>query len=307
MVPLHRSLLLTAVALIVSVGILGRADPADAAKQLRWKVKAGEKYQLEMTQTTRQVVTLGEQTVEIPQQIVMYGTWVVDSVDADGTFRITQTIDRVTMTMSAPFTGEVKYDSASNEEPKGLAKTIGDVIQPMLGAKFTQTMDQRGKIHEIKVPNEAFQGLNANPVLKQFFTGDSFKEMFRKASPELPADAIDEGFSWKNSTENKTPLGTMKMDATYTYVGEEQRDARALDKFNVDIKLDFGNGAGPGGAKVRIGEQENSGTFYFDNEAGRIVETTMKQKVKIEVTVADQTVDQHLDNTVKMMLKPVRQ
>ena len=97
--------------------------------------KLGDKYQVDMTQNMKQVLTVGEQTIEIPNEMVMTMSWVIDDVADDGTVKMTQTIDRIRMSMKAPGVGDIKFDSDSKEDPEGVAKMIADMIKPMVGAK----------------------------------------------------------------------------------------------------------------------------------------------------------------------------
>jgi hypothetical protein len=294
----------SALAWLIAVCVLfANSEPVQAAKTFRWKMAQGDRFQVEMKQTIKQVITIGDRTVEVPNDTIMQMTWLVDSA-ADGTFSITQTFDRIKMSMKGP-TGDMEYDSASTEEPTGLTKTISDMLKPMIGAKFTQTMDVRGKVLDVKVPVEALKGFDANPLMKQFFASDSMKEMITKASPVLPDEAVDKGYRWQNKAETKTPVGKMTIDSSYVYDGEEQRDGRVLDKFSVSSTVGFADE--PGGllgAKIKVTDQQTTGTMYFDAVAGRFVENRVSQKLTMEVTVGTSSVNQKLESTVEMTVKP---
>ncbi len=289
---------------LVAVSLLASPDSAAAAKTFRWKMNRGDRFQVEMTQKVKQIITVGDRTVEVPNDMLMQMTWLVDSAD-DESFNMTQTFDRIKMTMKIPGAGDIEYDSASTEEPTGTTKTIADMLKPMVGAKFSQSMNVRGKVLDVKIPAEALKGFDANPLMKQFFAGDSMKEMMSKASPVLPDEAIDKGYRWQNKAETKTPVGTMTIDSTYVYDGEEQRGGRVLDKFSVSSTLGFADEpAGPLGAKIKVSEQENLGTMYFDAAAGRFVENRVSQKFTLEVTVGTSSVNQKMESTVEMTVKP---
>lgn len=275
---------------------------AQAAKQLRWSLMEGDRFEVEMKQEMKQILTVMDNTVELPTTLTMYMSWQVEDVADNGAITIAQTIDRIKMSIKAPI-GDVVYDSDSRKKLDGPAKTIADMLEPMVDAKFTNKMSDRGEIIDVEVPKEAFKGLEANPVLKDFFSSKSFRDMMRQASPVFPEAAIDEGFDWSNETEVKTPVGTMKMDATYTYQGEEELDERTVDKVGAKLKIEFSPDDGPLAAKIEITDQDNSGTIYFDSEGGHLSSTSMKQRLTMKVTVGDTTVDQKIETTVSMTVK----
>lgn len=303
-VPVGRRFFVFAL-FMLALTVLAAAN-AHAETTFRWKVQAGDKFEVTMTQDMKQSVTVGDETVDVPNNLVMYMTWTVDSVDDKAVIHMSQTIDRIRLSMQVSGVGDVQYDSAATEEPAGAAKAIAEMFKPMVGVKFTQEMDNRGKVLAVQVPPEALKGLKSNPLVQQFFSNDNFKDMLRQAAPVLPDEAINEGYSWKNDTVNNTPVGKMSIAATYTYGGQQlAASGRSLDKFTADVKLAFEEGVGPLGAKIKILDQDNSGEMLFDQQAGHFVETRMKQTLTMQVTVGNTTVDQRIETTVAMFVKRI--
>jgi hypothetical protein len=295
----------TVVLLITLALVVIAPDSGQAAKTFRWKLKQGDKFQVDMTQKIKQNIQAAERTIDVSQDMKMQMSWNVAQVDSDGTIHLQQTIDRITMTMQIPGQGEMKFDSASEEEPQGIAKMIADMLKPMVGAKMTQTMNDRGQVLDFEVAKEALEGLRANPMLKQFFSEDSLKEMMAKGSAVLPEEAIDKGHTWTATMEINSPVGKMKTDTTYVYQGEEKRGGKVLDKFGLKLAMSFGEG-GASLAKIQVKDQDCSGTMYFDAEAGRLVETQMTQKMTLEVAVAGQQMNQKLDQTMLLTVTPAK-
>jgi len=276
-----------------------------AGEQLRWHASVGDKFAVVATQKMDQVLTVEDKTYEIPNSMKMWMTWSVLDVSETGSITISQTFDRISMTTAAPNLGELKYDSDSKEEPIGAVKKIADILKPMIGAKFVQRMTSRGLILDLRVPREALQGMNANPLLKEFFSDSSFKEMMKKVSPVFPSEEIEMGHSWEASSKNATPVGTMIIDSKYVYEGKEERDGKSLAKISSKVNLAFEEGKGPAGTDIKITEQENSGTAFFDSQAGHFVDTTMTQDITMEVSVNGSTVNQKIVTKLQMTMSPI--
>lgn len=293
-------LCLMAMALLSPIGM----DSVQAAKKLRWKVAKGDTFSLEMKQDMQQTSNVGTQKIKTGNKMTMNMTWKVDSVDDEGLIHMTQTHDRIRMSVSVPGQGNIEYDS-DEEEAEGLAKTFETMLKPMVGAKFEVVMNDRGEVTDFIIPENAFKGLESNPMMKQFFSKDSLKEMTTKGSPVFPEESIDKGHSWDNKFEVKTPIGTMTTDSKYTYRGEEQKDGRPLERIDVAMKMDFGKEPGPGGVKLELKDQESSGTTWFDSENGHFVGTEVKQKFTMVVNAGGQNIESATDSNMTMTVKKI--
>ena len=94
----YRSLLVAAIAVCVAL-----ASPTDshAAKKLRWKFRAGEKYLLDIVQTMEMVMTVQDNKNHMKFNIAAKMLWDVKKVSDDGVATIAFTIDRMIMEMDA--------------------------------------------------------------------------------------------------------------------------------------------------------------------------------------------------------------
>jgi len=104
------------------------------------------------------------------------------------------------------------------------------------------------------------------------FSEDQLKQMMNNGLFELPKDSASNGTTWSKPVEMKLgPIGTMKINNTYTYAGK----AGALDKINqkMDIKLESAPDAP---IQLKMNTKEATGTILFDNAKGRVQEMTNK-------------------------------
>ena len=95
--------------------------------------------------------------------------------------------------------------------------------------------------------------------------------------------------------------GEQIVESTYRYEGTKEVDGRTYAVFRPTLKMTF---AGKDGVRTKVKEQDSSGEILFDPEAGRLHSATLKQRVTMDVTVAGQTVEQEIDQTIEVKLTP---
>lgn len=93
-----RGLLVLATVVALAAGGAARAEE----KVLRWKFKPGDTRRFNVQQEISQKINVGGQATTITTTHEMTMAWKVDSVDADGVAKMTQTIDRITMKTVSP-------------------------------------------------------------------------------------------------------------------------------------------------------------------------------------------------------------
>jgi hypothetical protein len=136
-------------------------------------------------------------------------------------------------------------------------------------------------------------------MLGNIFSEDTMKQMSGLGS--LPAEAVSPGDTW--TEEREFPLmGKWKTQILSEYLGPEIRDGKQLEKIRVELKLDVTpDKEQQAGLQVNFTEQEYAGTVYFDNGLGRFTENRAKMKIKMEISIGEQTMT--VDNHVAMHMK----
>lgn len=289
------------VAFLVLMALLSSAGLAvaqDEAVLLRWKLQEGESFRLEMKQDLNMKMNVQGQTFDTKMDLTIHMSWAVRKVE-NGNITLDQTIDRMQMNMTVPFVGEVKIDTQEAGKLEGLAKTVADSIMPLVGARITQVMTDRGQITDVSIDPKAAESLARNPQLKDLFSGEGLKKLFGQAAGVLPENPVRPGDSWNQQLEVPSELGKMNMDASYTYRGTEQRDGRELAHIATTVKMAFQ------GDQVQVKNQQASGAIYFDVAAGRMTDTSLDQKLTMTLTVAGQTVDQEVTTRLQLKITPV--
>jgi hypothetical protein len=216
-------------------------------------------------------------------------------VDESGLATMTQEFTRLSLKSTAPMAEAISYDSASSQRPSRAATEIAAGVRPLVGAKFTVTMDGRGDVKSVKLKPEAEQALAALPEksqLKEMLSPQKLTDLLRVAGGLMPEKAVAAGDTWDAKSETDTPYGKLAQETKYTYQGPASGNeslhaiafastAKLAPKADAAIKLD-------------LKEQTKSGSVEFDAAAGRVAtaKTTLVSKsvrpfrdTKVEVNV----------------------
>lgn len=281
--------------------------PADAQTTLRWKFKSGEKLNYVTEQKTVSKGMIMGMEIETKMSQVIEMSWAVKSVDSRGAAEMVQTIDRLRMNMESPFAA-FEYDSKSGKEIEGpIGEIIGPILNAMAGAEISLKMDPSGNVSDVKLPEKLVDSLRTNPLIAQFgemFSEDGIKQMAQGGAGSVgafPENAVSKGESWDKKAELKNPFAVIGVVTTSTYAGPETREGVKLEK--IDVKMTQSIEPAPGGMiEIKIGSQDSKGTAYFDNSQGRLVAQEMTQKMKMEIDVMGNVIEQDVESVMSVKL-----
>lgn len=296
-------ILLVATAALANVG---RAE----AQDLRYKFEEGQELLFNMKQNIDISLTAEgaedqkssfKQAIEQVTEIL----WTVDEVRDDGTAKISQKVQRIKMNLKATPNVEFQYDSASDEEPTGsIAANLTPILGALVGATFDVTMNSRGEIVEIQVPDDVVQALQKVPNAAQMggmFSKEGLEKMVQQGSLTFPEGQIEPGREWTNSFEVESPgRGTQTVTTKYRYLGQEEVDGQTLDAFAVSLQLDLGEDAAPAGTEVTVQKQESDGKIYFDREEGRMKSSRIDMNMDTEIEAFNQTMTSQMKQHVEV-------
>lgn len=299
---MHRRISGVVFALIV----LHAATDADAQAPLRWKFKLGEKldYHMveEMTLTTRGA-PLDEASTPLRQEMDM--TWTVVGVKGDGEAVIEQKFHDVKLKMTGPRGEKIEYQSGGDDTTASLAAMVAPIYDALTKGEFEFTMTARGEIKDVKVADEVLQALKNSPgaaMLGDIATAEGLQRMLAKWALVLPEKAPKPGETWRSSIKLKSPTGAEQIvESSHQYEGTKEIDGRTYAVFRPGLEITF---SGKEGAPTKVKEQESTGEILFDIEAGRLQSALLKRGLTMDVTVAGQTVEQKVKQTVEVKLTP---
>ena len=217
------------------------------------------------------------------------------------------------------------YDSSRNsgaDSTNPVAAMFGKII----GSKIQFYLDTSNNVERVEgvedLVNKITSGGPAAAVgpLKSMFSEGYFKQMM-SSSRFLPTTAVAPGDSWQKQLEFPMDMfGTMVLDYTFTFQGWEKHGSRmcARLEFQGNIKTKPGGNAGPMGMTMNIKDGTTSGVSWFDPELGIVVDSTMDQKMAMEMTIPKnpnvkqgpgsqpQTVSTKIDQQIQIKLDSVK-
>ena len=292
-----------AAALLVAGG-----STAQAQKVLRWKFTPGQTLRYVMNQEQSQKIKAGTTPITMTMTMTMNMTQKIESVDPKGVASVIQTIDRIQMKMTSPQGIGMEYDSASGKPPEGLAKLMAPMFDAMVKKPFTMKMDPQGKVSDMKLPQgfvESVNKISGNPM-GGLFTEEGMQQMTGQGMAVLPEKPVSAGDTWTQQAGMAMPmLGRISVKNTYRYEGTEKRDGKELEKIANTMELDITPEKDkPQPFQIKMTAQEMKGTSYFDNEAGRLVETKTGGTMKMTISVGGQQIEQDIDMSQTLRLAP---
>jgi hypothetical protein len=124
--------------------------------------------------------------------------------------------------------------------------------------------------------------------------------MVEKGSLALP-EQLEAGKQWTTEVKLNNPVfGTQTVSTTYTYVGTREVDGATMDVFQPTLTMDFGQGGGPGGAKIDITAQNSTGEILFNRSAGRLESSSIDMQMDMTISVNGQEIQQKIAQQVRM-------
>ena len=301
--------------LALFVALASVAPRVESAEPLRWKFTVGEKLDYKMVQEMNMTMT-GAQPGGIGAQPGGIGTtmhqqmdmsWNVQGVNDDGEAVILQTFDRVQMKMNAVGQG-FEYDSDSEAAPTGMAAMIAPLYEAMTKGEFEFTMTSRGEVKDVKIPEEVLAALKNSPAaatMGDMATAEGFQKMIMQGAMVLPENAPEAGEQWSSTIEMNNPVaGKQTVETSYTYDGTKDVEGTTYAVFRPALKMNF---EGNEMLQMKVSDQSSEGEVLFNQEAGRLHSSNLKQKLSIDVSVAGQTLKQEIDQTIAVTVAPAKE
>jgi hypothetical protein len=257
------------------------AVPAFGQVKLAWKFKEGDKFYLEERVALKQSMKFG--TAEPLKQELEYT-------------RVTSF--RVEKKTAASLVLEQKIESIKVTQAGGSAKPEGELLKKLVGATFTVTLDSKMRISK-------FAGYEA--LIKKMAKSEDVGKAARLLLPEeslskpveaffgfLPSKAVDKGDEWTHEFSLRIgPLGTLKLENTYTSRGSEKVEGKEVIKLEVVNKKSSFTPAAAGTSQpfrvtkgdIRTIAKNTRGNVYFSPALGRMVKAVKSMSLEGTLTI----------------------
>jgi Family of unknown function (DUF6263) len=292
---------------ILHIGLLAlllAGNAAPAQEVVRYKFQPAEKLRYELEQKMIMDMNVQGNAISIEMTQTIDVVWDIKSVDKDGKAKMTQTFERVRMSMIGPM-GTVDYDSRNGKMPEGpVGEAMGPLFKAMAGLVLGVSMDARGQIGDVEVPKEFLDAIKNSPAAAasgDMFSQDGMKRMISQSGLVLPGGALTKGQSWDTKMDMKMPFGKMLVVNNITSEGTGTRDGLKIEQFAIKPKITLEPDANSP-ATVTLNSQDTKGTAYFDPAAGRLVEMNITQKMDMDVAVMGQNIKEKIEQKVTYKL-----
>jgi len=202
----------------------------------------------------------------------------------------------IRMTLKMGERAMLDFDSTT-KSPANATNPVAIAFGKLVGAKIRFQLDASNRVESVEgvddLRTRLMSGAQSDPmgILNSMFSEDYFKQMMDH-SRNLPAKPVGPGDTWPVQLEIAMgDLGTMIMDYTYTFQTWEKRDQRYCARIGFDgtVKNKAGQDLKIQGMNVSIEGGKSSGETWFDLDVGMFVETTLKQDMKMFMTMPAQT------------------
>lgn len=274
------------------------AAPALGQTKLRWKFEKGQKLHYVMSQEMETSVKVAGRKIDsnLTQTIDM--TWNFVELQDDGSAKMTQTIDRLQMTVKAQGV-EIKFDSKDPAAVPPALAPLAHLTKALVGQEIGLTMNPRGEVKDVQIPEKILDSLKAvGPAAGGLLSEDGIKNLSSQGSLVFPEEALSPGKTWKKNQKITTPqVGTMTIDTTYTFAGPAEGAGDGVEKIHADLALKLESSLG-----IDIKSQDNEASFLFDNKAGILRSSQVRQVMTMAGKIMDQDFSQDMKTTVSMKL-----
>jgi hypothetical protein len=273
-----------------------------AQTPLRWKLKPGDAFIVEIEQHTDSLVAFSAKSAETKIVLTLHLGWKVAGSEGDS-FTIRQTVERIQERIATPQSGTIEYDSAAAGRPTGQTREIAEAMKPLVDAEFELVMTARGDITSVKPANDSAKALISSTEKgagADAATQDALQQMLRRPLLVLPEKALTTGDTWSIASERTTAAGALKLETTYRLERPADQDPKRLVTIGISAKATPGSGA-----TVKIVSHEHQGTVLFSADEGRVVEINQTQKLVTERPYRDSTITVTLSSKQTTMLKPI--
>ena len=272
---------------------LAAAIPAQAQTTLRWKFTQGEKHHYILTQVHDVFAkAAGDLDLHSTTTFTVDTTWAIREVSADGSARMTQTINRIQVS-SKDKDEELKFDS---RRPNAIDKEFAPVkknCQVMIGKPIELTMSPLGFVKDVKIPPEAKRRPADTPYASNL-TITTFRDFVDQAAPSFPVRAVGVGDAWDGLVHEHTSDGQTTIALMYTFRGP----ADDLQRIDADLKTRIDESE----LNLSITSEKSSASYFFDNELGLLRRSEVLQELTF-VSHAEIRVVESLKTITKTTLK----
>ncbi len=291
---------------VVAAAILIMAPAGAARAQVKLEFKYPEGKALEYKSTTNvfQVLNLMGMEIQSSKKLTLVSSISGGKRRADGCQPVS--VKTLSLRSDLKLQGgiEVSFDSAKPESFSGDQNfaAIGDVYRLQSEFGCTVVLDDHGTpraVEDIDAMRDRAGKLD--PISQEMVSGqvdpERIKMQFEQDQHLLPDKPVRPGDSWERTEILESQGGVMfTVRKKYEYAGNEKKGDKTLEKINCKM-LEVKHNPDPSSklplkfVKSDLKIESSEGTIFFDRDAGCVVESQDRTKIKGSVTLSASGMD----------------
>lgn len=282
------------------------APAASGQQSAEWQFTAGEPLRYQVMQNsavTVQAGPAGSFTTNSSQTLDV--EWRFDRVDDNGVAHGVQKITRLQVQVTMPEGLELKYDSATDESPEGVAAMLTTLYSALLEFETPIAIAPSGELVKFKPPEEMIDKLSSVPAtrsMSDLIVGTGLRSTAESIALPLSGRAeTPRNFEFANRV-----LGTVRGELTWAET--TQANNPAFKHFGPELQLriepvaesDESLASPRPLTNPKITSQSVEGDAVFNVEAGRLETANHTVKLDLEGELAGGDVTSTLEQTVEV-------
>ena len=278
----------------VAVGCLALGCPQAARAQvkLEYKFPEGQRLSYKTTMKMHQVLTINGMEVPTEADQTIVASQTVGKRRSDSSVPVTSKVESLHVDLTTAV-GNVTFDSKDPDAKIENAQLafLGEVFKLASETVYTLVLDAQNKVKAVEGTEKLLEKADkldpqARDAIRSRIESDKIKHQFEQSHRNLPDVLARTGEPWERDETMEIGGGqTLSFRRKYEYAGTEKKGDKTLDKITskaLEVKYSMDPDA-PSPLKVTKSDlkiESSAGTILFDREAGCVVESSGKTRIK---------------------------
>lgn len=286
---------------------------ADGPVDMKIKWAAGKTFAMRMELDQGTEMKAPNQSEPVKQEVKMTQDFNLSALKQldNGGWELELEFKNETMDVSQGGHSVLSFDSNDNAAQE-TNNPVAPILRAMNGTRLQYFTDAAGKIEKMGGVDDLMKRIAATgkpqqrAMFQQMFSEDTLKR-YGSFSDALPNRSVNIGDSWSTKNDIASTIGTLTLDMKYTFKDWEQHGDRRCAHVEAvgDISSKTASAAMVG-AMVEIEKGKILGDFWFDPDAGMIVDVHNTQDMTLKITTRAQTMTQQLNQKVRVSVVDVQ-
>jgi hypothetical protein len=289
------------------------AVTSDSPVDMKIKWTAGKTFAMRMELNQGMEMKVPNQPDPVKQEVKLSQNFSLSALKKldNGGWELELEFENETMDVLQGGRSVLSFDSNANPAQE-TNNPVAPILRAMVGARLQYYTDADGKVEKMGGVDDLMKRITASAkpqqvgMFQQMFSEDTLKR-YGSFSDALPNRTVNVGESWSVKNDIVATIGTLTMDMNYTFKNWEQHGDRKCAHVEATGTIASKNAsAAMVGAVVEVEKGKITGDFWFDPEAGMIVDVHNLQDMTLKITTRTQTMTQQLSQKIRLSLVDVQ-